>query len=62
MYEGRLRSFSLSLAARTPVNGAQSGIRGNNLEPAMNDGPKNICVSVLHSANVLPLFQIRMEG
>ena len=52
MYEGRLRSFSLSLAARTPVNGAQSGIQGGNLQPAINDGPNNIFGSVLHSAKV----------
>ena len=28
-----------SLTARTPVNGAQPGIQGNNLKPAINDGP-----------------------
>ena len=41
MCQGRLRSFSLTLTARTPVNGAQYGSHGNNLKPAINDGPKN---------------------
>ena len=53
MRQGRLRSFSLSLTVRTPVNGARSGRYGNRLEPAINDGPNNDIVFVLHSTKLL---------
>ena len=52
--QGRLRSFSLSLTARTPVNGAQSSRFRKLLEPAINDGPDKKTVLVLHSAEKIP--------
>ncbi len=57
MYEGRLRSFSLHHTARSPVNGARSGSHENHLEPAINDGPNNKIVCVLHSAKVLQITE-----
>ena len=58
MYEGRLRSFSLHHTARTPVNGAQPRSHGNHMEPAINDGPINKTVCVLHSAKVLRSWKL----
>jgi hypothetical protein len=51
--QGRLRSFWLHLTERTPVNGAQSDSHGNHMKPAINDGPNNNTVFVLHSAKLL---------